>query len=199
MLDNATILLIRHAEKPGDSNIDRIEDGTFLIPAGRQRALAYIAYFQSLQITDVNDDKVTAYPFKLDALFAARDSKASHRPRLTLEPVAVAAGLDINCDYAETEFEKIIKEMGEIPERRILVCWHHEKILALADQLLAFAGHPGKLPAASRWPTTWPGKVFGWTLQIRLDANRKLMVPWTKCTNQKMMFDDKVEPPADAA
>jgi hypothetical protein len=198
MLKNATILLIRHGEKPGDPAIDRIEDGTFLIPAGRERALAYIAYFQSLLITDVHDSKDGAYPFDADALFAAQDSKASHRPRLTLEPVAVAAGLDLNCDYPDSKSAEAIGAMEAIPEQRILVCWHHGTIIELANKLLALAGPAPKLPPESLWPKKWPGEVFGWTMQIRLDANRKPIIDWTKCRNQRMMFDDKADPPADA-
>lgn len=194
MLKNATILLIRHGEKPGDPEVDAVEDGTFLTQAGRERARAYAAYFQPHLITDVNGNG-PAYPFEPDAAFATKDSKASHRPRLTAEPVAVNRGLDLNCDYADSELEEAIKAMDAIPEQRILVCWHHGTIIELANKLLALSGPAPKLPPASRWPTKWPGTVFGWTMQIRLDANRKPMVDWIKCSNQKMMLDDTLDPP----
>lgn len=199
MLKNATILLIRHGEKPGDPAIDKVEDGTYLTQAGRERALAYIAFFQPHLISDVSG-KGAAYPFEPDALFAARDSKESHRPRLTLEPVAVAAGLDLNCDYEDTDIKGVAKALEEAPAQKILVCWHHGTIIHLANLLLApHGGAPPKLPAASHWPKEWPPKVFGWVLQIRYDGAGKPIPDWTKCTNQEMMFDDKLDPPAHAA
>jgi broad specificity phosphatase PhoE len=198
MPKNATILLIRHAEKPGDPEIDRLEDGTFLTPAGRERALAYIAFFQTHLITDVHgkgDDL-----FAPDALFAARDSKASHRPRLTLEPVAVNTGLDLNCDYEDSDLKGIVKALEEPPAQKILVCWHHGTIINLANALLAPHGGPlPTLPPANRWPDTWPGKVFGWVMQIRYDGAGKPMVDWTKCSNQGMMVNDTTNPPGNAA
>jgi hypothetical protein len=196
MLKNATVLLIRHAEKPGDLAIDRIEDGTFLTQAGRERALAYVAFFEPHSITGVQG-KGAPYPFEPDALFAARDSKASHRPRLTLEPVAVATGLDLNCDYEDSDHKGVVKAIEETKAQKILVCWHHGTIIQLAKMLLAVDGHLPKLPSASLWPKKWPPEVFGWVLQIRYDGAGKPMIDWTKCSNQKMMFDDTIEPKAD--
>src|SRR4051812_6839108 len=76
-LSNATILIIRHAEKP--------EHGTGLSPEGEARAQAYARYFQSF--------RVKAEPLRLDYLVAADDSEHSQRSRLTLEPLAGAIGL----------------------------------------------------------------------------------------------------------
>src|SRR5437870_2950563 len=78
-LCDATILIIRHAEKP--------DSGPGLTPAGHERAEAYVQYFKTFTL----DSK----PLKLDALFAAADSEKSHRPRLTLEPLSKALGLKI--------------------------------------------------------------------------------------------------------
>src|SRR5271155_5377145 len=73
-LQDAVILIIRHAEKP--------ESGMDLTPTGEQRARAYVDYFKNFQID--------SQPFKLDRLIATADSKNSHRPRLTLTPLSQA-------------------------------------------------------------------------------------------------------------
>src|SRR5580658_6995327 len=88
-LKNAIILVIRHAEKP--------ESGFDLTPDGYKRADAYAGYFTNFT--------VEAKPFKPDYLFAATDSKGSHRPRLTLEPLAKATGLTIDTHFKSKDFQ----------------------------------------------------------------------------------------------
>ena len=62
-LKNATVLIIRHAEKP--------EIGKHLAPAGVRRAQAYPGFFKSFTID--------SHPVKIDHLFAAQESKNSDR------------------------------------------------------------------------------------------------------------------------
>ena len=76
-------LIIRHAEKP--------DTGPDLSPSGQQRAEAYKHYFRKFTV----DSK----PLRPDAIFAAKDSKDSHRPRLTVEPFAKAAKLQSRCAF----------------------------------------------------------------------------------------------------
>src|SRR6516164_11509611 len=68
-LSDATILIIRHAEKP--------LVGTGLSAEGEVRAKAYVSYFQNFRIG--------SKPIHLDYLVAADDSEHSQRSRLTLE------------------------------------------------------------------------------------------------------------------
>ena len=75
-LKNAVILVIRHAEIP--------DNGCGLSASGEARAMAYVNYFKIF--------KIDGRPLKLDRLFAAADSKESHRPRLTIEPTGKALG-----------------------------------------------------------------------------------------------------------
>ena len=69
------VLIIRHGEKPGDG--DR-----HLTPKGYQRAGALAALFDAARNGGV-------YP-AIDALFAATDTKESHRPVATVKPLARA-------------------------------------------------------------------------------------------------------------
>src|SRR5258708_1358262 len=73
-LKDTAILIIRHAEKP--------DSGSGLSPAGEKRAQAYVRYFKTFTID--------SQPLRLDYLFATADSAASHRPRLTIEPLSQA-------------------------------------------------------------------------------------------------------------
>jgi hypothetical protein len=64
MPKNASILMIRHAERP--------DTGTGLSVAGQERAQAYVIYFQNYLLN--------SNPVKLDYLMAAADSSESYRP-----------------------------------------------------------------------------------------------------------------------
>jgi hypothetical protein len=186
MLKDATVLLIRHGEKPGNPGIDRVEDGTDLSQPGRERAHAYVAFFQPYSATEAGTGKAHT-KIEPDGLFAAKDSHMSHRPRLTLEPLAVNRGLDLNCDYEDDKLKELIKALETTPARNILVCWHHGKLIELANMLL-------KKSERSPFPPEWPAKVFGWTIQVRYDKKGDVERNWTTCSSQKLMFDDTVEP-----
>ena len=87
----ATVLLIRHAEKP--------DDGDGLTPAGEARTKAYVGYFQNLKFHDES--------LQPDTIFAAADSHHSRRPRLTVEPLAQALKIPVNTTYKDKDFASL--------------------------------------------------------------------------------------------
>ena len=175
MPDNTNILMIRHAEKP--------DSGTGLAIAGQERAQAYVVYFQNYGL---NSNSI-----KFDYLFAAANSPESHRPRLTIEPLSKAIGLDINDNYKDKDYQKLatdILQKSKYDNSNILICWHHGEILDLAGALGVDAS---KLPPESNWPAPpWPGEVFGWLLQLCYDVNGRIIVSQTICNNEQLMYND---------
>jgi len=173
-LKNAVILIIRHAEEP--------EQGDRLSSAGDARAKAYVPYFKTFTIG--------GQPLKLDYLFAAKDSAASSRPRLTLEPTADALGLRIDTRFKN---KHVLKLADEIRSRShgadILICWHHGEIPQLLSAL-------GADPKALIPNGKWPNKVFDWVIELRYDANGTLFE--SKRIDEHLSFDDSVKrsPPA---
>ncbi|HEX2204032.1 MAG TPA: hypothetical protein VHG91_12065 [Longimicrobium sp.] len=181
---NTTILLIRHAEKPAS--------GPKLSAGGEARAQAYSVFFQGYPVDGA--------PVRPRFLFAAADSDASHRPRLTVEPLASALRLEINDKHADKDYAEVARHLLDHPkydDATVLVCWHHGEILQLAQALGADAG---VLPPAAGWPPHWPGEVFGWVLQLRYDGAGRLVPGQTRCTSQRLMYDDcGQEPPLTGA
>jgi hypothetical protein len=171
MPTNTNVLLIRHAEKPDDGD-------TGLAVAGQERAQAYVVFFQNYAIG--------SHPVKLGAIFASSDSKKSHRPRLTVTPLAEALGLAIDLKYADDDVKAAAAAILELDGIDVLVCWHHGKILELAHKL----GAP-----KHTLPPKWPGHVFGWLLELRFDGHGKLAV---EVVDQKLMYDDHGQPPPAA-
>ncbi len=193
MLADCTVLLVRHGEKPGDPCEDG-DGGAGLSPAGQARAQAYAVYFQNYvaQAVDGSGSK----PVALDRLFAAKDSSASQRPRLTLEPLSAAIGHKIHDDVADKDWSKLVDELAGYDGVDVLVCWHHGEILDLANDLLDKGGvDHKKLPTGSAWPAKWPCKVFGWLLQIVYDADGNANPTWVRAISEQLMYDDTVDPP----
>jgi hypothetical protein len=174
MPTNASILLVRHAEKP--------ETGTGLAPAGQARAQAYVAWFQNYAIDGT--------PFRPKYIFAAADSDDSHRPRLTMTPLAKALGLTIDDKHKDKDYAQVADDLLHHPRYNgsdVLVCWHHGEILDLAAALGASVG---TLPPSANWPAKWHGDVFGWVLQLVYGADGTLVPARTVCLSQRLMFDD---------
>ena len=149
---NAVILVIRHAEKPAK------RDG--LAPAGKARAKAYVNYFKNYM--------VDGQALKLDHLFAAADSKQSHRARLTLEPTSKKLGLAIDCQFADEQFQKLADEIRtKLHGKNILICWHHGEIPQLVQALGADSAQlfrKGK----------WPDAVYDWVIELRYNSDGRL-------------------------
>src|SRR5215469_14516576 len=151
-LSNVTVLIIRHAEEPSK--------GDGLSSRGTERAQGYVEYFKNFAI----DGK----PLKIDYLFAASDSSNSRRPRLTLEPIAQSLGVSIDSQFKSKDFLKLAQKIETLPQgSNVLVCWHHSDIPNLIG---ALGGDAEKVLQKDKWP----GKVYGWLIQLRYDEKGNL-------------------------
>lgn len=152
-LANALVLIIRHAEKPAD--------GRGLSPAGEAHARWYVSYFR--------DFKIDGQPVKLDCLIAARDSKNSKRPGITLQPLSKALNLPVQSAISDKEPGVLARELqAKSHGRNILICWHHGEMGALLRALGAPADN--LLPGGE-----WPVEQFGWVVVLRYDAQGHLI------------------------
>jgi hypothetical protein len=139
----ATILLIRHAEKPAD--------GMDLAPAGFARARMLPQLFGP------------AAPHNLprpDFLFATRVSKNSNRPIETITPLSQALGEPISHGIADKDYATLATELlsGKYAGKVVLVAWHH-------GSLPGFARALGAKPPYDPWPETQFDRV--WRIDYR--------------------------------
>jgi len=191
---NTTILLIRHGEKPGNPAAELADDGPGLSADGRARAQKYVEYFGSFQAHDIHGTHAKAA--KPAWVFATADNPGtSYRPRLTVTPFADAALVPLRCCIDDKDYAELVKQLHgdtSYDDTTILICWHHGKILELADHLLTHhvkgpLHHPE--PGAC-WPKRWPPEVFGWLLQIHFDHDGNPDRHWVRCINERLMTDD---------
>ena len=170
--DGATILIVRHAEKP--------PDGRKLSSLGQSRAEKYVRFFKTYS--------VESHPLHLDALFAAKDSDASSRPRLTLEPLGKSLVKPLNTDFKSGSSEDLVQKLKgiEYAGKTVLVCWRHGEIPTM---LKAFGADSAVLLPNGKWPDD----VFGWLVELHLDKAGSLKS--IKILNEKLMPDDTTKPP----
>ena len=153
-LANATLLVIRHAEKP------EAESDRGLSPAGVARAKAYAAYFQHFTVDGA--------PVRIDTLIASADSDKSARPRLTLEPLSAATGLPIQHPFANKQVKDAARWIAAGQTRQAaLIAWHHGKLSKLLEEL-------GADPATLLPDGEWPADVYDWVIVLRYDADGRL-------------------------
>ena len=126
----ATILIIRHAEKLTNGEID-------LSPTGFERARLLPNLFTGVR---------PELP-KPQVIFATHISKHSNRPVQTVEPLAAALHLPIDDSISNDDYPALAKTLlsGGYAGKVVLVVWHHGKIPQLAAAL-------GAKPPYSRWP-----------------------------------------------
>src|SRR5213082_2603817 len=131
---NSVVLIIRHAEDA--------DSGDGISPLGETRAEAYKSYFLNFTI-----DSKRLEP---KAVFAAKDSKKSHRPRLTVEPFAKAAKLKIDTRFGNYQSDELAANLRANQRGKvILISWRHGNIPAL---LQAFGANPASLLPRRKWP-----------------------------------------------
>ncbi len=165
---DAVVLIIRHAENP--------DTGRGLSPRGKQRAEGYKDYFQKFTV----DSK----PLVPDAIFAANDSKHSHRPRLTLEPFANAAKLQIDTRFGSNQSADLATELRATQQgKRILICWRHGNI---PDLLRALGAIPETLLPRGKWP----GAVYDWVILLSYDQDGHLILGSSKRINEHLLPGD---------
>ena len=159
---NSVVLIIRHAENPAN--------GHGLSARGAQRAKAYKNYFLNF--------KVDSKRLEPNVVLVAQDSKQSHRPRLTVEPFAKAAKLQIDSRFGNKQPADLAAQLrANYYGKVILICWHHGQIPAL---LRALGAAPEKLLPNGKWPRT----VYDWVILLSFDANGRL-VPRKHETHQR--------------
>jgi hypothetical protein len=150
----ARVLLIRHAEKPGDDSIH-------LSSEGKKRADELYHLFEP------SANRPDPFPTP-DVIFAARQSKHSNRSVETVSPLASRLKLTINTDFRDEEFAELAHEVlhkSKYAGKTILICWHH----GMAPQLAV------KLGAADA-PPSWKSSVFDRVWQISYDDQGKAKV-----------------------
>jgi hypothetical protein len=165
---DAVVLIIRHAEDGGI--------GRALAPRGEQRAEAYKDYFLKFTV-----DSKEREP---QAIFAAKDSRQSHRPRLTVEPFAKAAELRIDTRFGNNQSADLAADLRANQQGKvILICWRHPYIPALLQAL-------GASPETFLPNGKWPGAVFNWIILLSFDQNGHLIPSSSRRTNEHLLPSD---------
>ena len=165
---DAVVLIIRHAEDA--------DSGDGISPLGQERAEAYKNYFLNFTV----DSK----PREPNVIFAAKDSKKSHRPRLTLEPFAKAANLKIDTRFGNDQSADLAADLRANQQGKvILICWRHPYIPALLQAL-------GANPETFLPNGKWPGAVFNWIILLSFDQDGHLIPSSSRRTNEHLLPGD---------
>ena len=165
---NSVVLIIRHAEDA--------DSGDGISPLGEKRAEAYKNYFLNFTV-----DSKRLEP---KVVFAAKDSKKSHRPRLTMEPFAKAANLKIDMRFGNDQSADLAADLRANQQGKvILICWRHPYIPALLAGL-------GANPKSFLPNGKWPGAVFDWIILLSFDQNGHLIASSSKRTNEHLLPSD---------
>ena len=165
---DAVVLIIRHAEDGGT--------GRDLAPRGHERAEAYKNYFLNFTV-----DSKRLEP---NAIFAAKDSKQSHRPRLTVEPFAKAAKLKIDAHFGNNQSTELAADLrANHQEKVVLICWRHGNIPPL---LRALGAKPEDLLPRGKWPNS----VYDWVILLSYDQDGHLIPGSSRRINEHLMPGD---------
>jgi hypothetical protein len=165
---NSVVLIIRHAEDA--------DSGNGISPRGEERAEAYTNYFREFTLDSKRLEPQT--------IFAAKDSKKSHRPRLTVEPFAKAANVKIDTRFGNDQSAELAADLRANQQGKvILICWRHGYIPAL---LRALGAEPKSFLPNSRWP----GSVYDWVILLSYDQDGRLIPSSSKKIDEHLMPGD---------
>ena len=162
---DSVVLIIRHAEDAGS--------GDGISPLGEKRAEAYKNYFLNFTV-----DSKRLEP---TVIFAAKDSKKSHRPRLTVEPFAKEANLKIDTLFGNDQSTDPATDLRAKDEGKVmLICWRHQYIPALLGAL-------GANPESFLPNGKWPGAVYNWVIQLSYDQDARLIPSSSRRIDEHLM------------
>ena len=158
------------------SSCRRWARGQGLTQLGKQRAEAYKDYFKNFAV----DSK----PLEPNVIFAAKDSKQSHRPRLTVEPFAKDAKLKIDTRFGNNQSTELAANLRENEQgKRILICWRHQYIQALLRAL-------GAAPETLLPDGKWPRDVFDWVIMVSFDEDGHVIPGSTRRITEHLLPGD---------
>src|SRR5882757_1591484 len=164
----SVVLIIRHAQDAGS--------GDGVSPIGQERAEAYKNYFLNFTVDSKRREPAV--------IFAAKDSKKSHRPRLTMEPFAKAANLKIDTRFGNGQSAELAADLRANQQGKvILICWRHPYIPALLGAL-------GANPESFLPNGKWPGAVSDWIILLSFDQNGHLIPSSSRRTNEHLLPGD---------
>ena len=165
---DAVVLIIRHAEDA--------DSGEGISPLGEKRAEAYKDYFLKFTV-----DSKRREP---QVIFAAKDSKKSHRPRLTMEPFAKAANLKIDTRFGNDQSADLAADLRANQQGKvILICWRHPYVPALLGAL-------GANPKTFLPKGKWPGAVYDWVILLSYDQDGRLIPSSSRRINEHLLPGD---------
>jgi len=162
---DAVVLIIRHSEDA--------DSGHGISPLGEKRAEAYKNYFL--------DFAVDSKRLEPNVVFAATDSKKSHRPRLTVEPFAKAAKLKIDTDFGNNQSGELAADIRANQHGKvILICWRHGNIPAL---LRALGAKPKNFLPNGKWPDS----TYNWIILLSYDQEGRLIPGSSRRIDEHLM------------
>ena len=165
---DSAVLIIRHAEDGAT--------GLGLSTRGQERAEAYKDYFLNFAV-----DSKRLEP---EVVFAAKDSKKSHRPRLTVEPFAKAEKLRIDTRFGNNQSAELAADLRATEQKKvILICWRHPYV---PDLLHALGAKPEDLLPRGKWPNP----VYDWVILLSYDQDGRLIAGSTKRINEHLLPGD---------
>jgi hypothetical protein len=158
------IMVVRHGEKPGGTGspfgvtVDGSQDTESLIVQGWQRAGGLATLFAPsrgpLQSAEL------ATPQFLYASGIGKHSN-SQRPQETITPLGQKISVSIDTDFLKGDETDLVNDAVS-QDGIVLICWEHEAIPGIANQIL------GNNTVA---PQTWPGDRFDLVWVFDLDSS----------------------------
>jgi phosphohistidine phosphatase SixA len=136
-----TILVMRHAEKPDDSNDPNLSK------AGHVRAIRLASYIP---------EKIV----QPDFIMASAVSHSSARPYETVRPLSKVTSLGVDATIVDDDYKTLANELltnTKYAGKQVVVCWHHGNIPHLMHQLGAGKGD---------YPDPWDPAVFNLILEV---------------------------------
>ena len=150
----AHVLIIRHAEKPPEPS-----KSVDLTSTGVARAKALAQLFTS---SGKGPDPLP----KPDFIFAARDTKNSHRPSETAAPLGAALGIPVDTRFTDAHVKALAREIlshDKYQGKTVLIVWHQGTIPDLAKAL-----------GANDAPHSWKDSVFDRVWEISFDKHGRV-------------------------
>jgi broad specificity phosphatase PhoE len=155
-MTSTKIMVIRHAEKPAESGFPTgvletgEQDPESLTVRGWERAGALLCFFAptagGLQYPDIAQPQF---------LFASGTGKRSDslRPQQTIKPLSEKLKLSVNTDYSKGEEKDLVAHVLGC-SGVVLICWQHEYISNIANEILGETITPQNWPK-SRFDLVW--------------------------------------------